>query len=109
MPVLDSTNTDNDSEMKQEEEEWKLDRMAKVHDIAELWLGSHKRPDTQMESRVHNKQMTAVGYISDTEEVFKALWSLFQYEDVTAFKLSERSPLPPPLSAKDLLEDELKF
>jgi len=46
--------------------------------------------------------MTAVGYISDTEEIVKASWSLFQHDGAAAFKLSERSPLPPPLSAKDL-------
>jgi len=46
--------------------------------------------------------MTAVGYISDTEEIVKASWSLFQHDGAAAFKLSVRSPLPPPLSAKDL-------
>jgi len=46
--------------------------------------------------------MTAVEYISDTEEIIKASWSLFQHDGAAAFKLSERSPLPPALSAKDL-------
>jgi len=46
--------------------------------------------------------MTAVGYISDTEEIVKASWSHFQHDGATALKLSERSPLPPALSAKDL-------
>jgi len=46
--------------------------------------------------------MTAVGYISDTEEIVKASWSLCQHDGAAAFKLSERSPLPPALSAKDL-------
>jgi len=46
--------------------------------------------------------MTAVGYISDTEESIKASWSLFQHDGAAAFELSERSPLPPALSAKDL-------
>jgi len=46
--------------------------------------------------------MTAVGYISDTEVIVKASWSLFQHDGAAAFKLSERSPLPPALSAKDL-------
>jgi len=47
--------------------------------------------------------MTAVGYSSDTEEIVKASWLLFQHDGAAAFKLSERSPLPPALSAKDLL------
>jgi len=46
--------------------------------------------------------MTAVGYILDTEDIVKASWSLFQHDGAAAFKLSERSPLPPALSAKDL-------
>jgi len=44
--------------------------------------------------------MTAVGYISDTEESVKASWSIFQHDGAAAFKLSERSLLPPALSAK---------
>jgi hypothetical protein len=43
-----------------------------------------------------------VGYISDTEEIVKSSWSLSQHDGMAAFKLSERSPLPPPLFAKDL-------
>jgi hypothetical protein len=46
--------------------------------------------------------MTAVGYISDMEEIVKASWSHFQHDGVAVFKLSERSLLPPVLSAKDL-------
>jgi len=46
--------------------------------------------------------MTAVGYISDTEDIVKASWSSSQHDGAAAFKLPERSPLPPPLSAKDL-------
>jgi len=46
--------------------------------------------------------MTPIGYISDTEEIVKASWSIFQHDGVAAFKLSEKSPVPPALSAKDL-------
>jgi len=46
--------------------------------------------------------MTAVGYISDTEESIKASWSIVQHDGAAAFKLSERSPLPPAFSAKQL-------
>jgi len=51
----------------------------------------------QKESHAQNMPMTAVGYISDTEEIDKASWSLFQHDGAAAFKLSERSPLPPAL------------
>jgi hypothetical protein len=43
-----------------------------------------------------------MGFISDTEEIIKASWSLYQHDVAAAFKLSERSPLPPHFSAKDL-------
>jgi len=46
--------------------------------------------------------MTAVGFISDTEEIIKASWSNFQNDGMAAFELSEISPLPPALSAKGL-------
>jgi len=46
--------------------------------------------------------MTAVGYISDNEEIIKASWWNFQHDGAAAFELSERSLLPPALSAKDL-------
>jgi len=101
-PELDPTNTENDSEMKKQAEERKLHRMAKVHDFLAMWQGSQSLHATQKDSRAQNKQMTAVGYISDKDEIVKASWSLFQHDAVAAFKLSERSPLPPALSAKDL-------
>jgi len=79
-----------------------LHRMAKVHDVLEMWQGSQILRATENASRAQWKQMTSMGYISDTEESVKALWSLFQHDCVAAFKLSERSPFPPPLSAVDL-------
>ena len=99
----DTTNTENDSEMKNEAEERKLHTMAKVHDFLEMWQVSQNLCATQKESRAQNKQMTAVGYIADTEEIVNASWSLFQHDGAAAFKLSERSSLPPALSAKDLI------
>jgi len=66
-----------------------------------MWQGSQNLRATQKESHALTKQMTAVGYISDTEEIIKALWSLFHHAGAAAYKFSERSPLPPPWSAKD--------
>jgi len=88
--------------MIKEAEERKLHRMARDPNFLEMWHGSENLRATQTESRAQNKQMTAVGYISDTEEIVKASWSLFQHDGATAFKLSERSSLTPALSAKDL-------
>jgi len=45
-PELDTTSTENDSEMKKEVEERKLHRMAKVHDYLEMWQGSQNRRAT---------------------------------------------------------------
>jgi len=101
-PELDSTNTEIDSEMKKEAEERTLHRMGQVDDILEMWQGRHSLCATQMDSDVQNKQMTTVGYILDIEGIVKASWSLFQHDGAVAFKLSERSPLPSALSAKDL-------
>jgi len=101
-PELDTTNTENDSEMKKEAEERKLHRMAKVHYIMDMWQGSQNLRATRKESRVQNRQMTAMGFLSHTEEIVKASWSLLQHDGAAAFTLSERSPLQPALSGKDL-------
>jgi len=108
-PILDPTSTDNDLEMQREAEGKKLHRMAKVHNFLEMWQDSQTLSATQKESHAQNKQMTAVGYISDTEELVKASWSLFHHDGVAAFKLSEKSPVPPALSAKDLPEGQTQI
>jgi len=100
--ALDSTDTDNNLELKKEVEEWKLQKMAKVHNVLAMWQGSHNLRAKQQGSRAQIKQMTAVGHISDTEEIIKASWSNCQHNGVAACKLSERSPLPSTLTAKDL-------
>jgi hypothetical protein len=88
--------------MKKLAEERKLHRMAKFHNFLAMWWGRQNLRATQKETHAQKKQMTAVGYISDTEEIVKASWSLFQHDSAAAFTLSERSPSPPALSAKDL-------
>ena len=102
--ISDTMNPENNSEMKKEAEERNLHRVAKVHHCLEMCQGSQNLHASQKESRAQNKQMTVIGYISDMEEIFKASWSLFQHDAAAAFKLTERSPLPPALSAKDLPE-----
>ena len=98
-PLLDATNKENDSEMKNEAEDRTWPRIAKVHDILEMLQGSQNLGATQKEHRAQNKQMTNVGCISDIEVIVKASWSLFQQDGAAAFKSLERSCLaPPPLS-----------
>jgi len=80
-------NTENDSEMKQEADDRKLHRMDKVHDFMEMWQGSQNLRATQKKSHTQNTQMTTVGYISDTEEIVKPSWSLFQHAGAAAFKV----------------------
>jgi len=101
-PSLNTTKTENDSEMEKMAKERILHRMAKVYDVLEVWQGSQMICATLKEPRAHNKQMTVVGYISHTEEIVKASWSLLHHDCGAAFQLSERSCLPPLLSANDL-------
>jgi len=86
-PALDTTNTENNLGMKREAEETKLYRMAKVHDILEMWQGSQDLQATQNGSRAQTNQMTVVGSHSDTEEIIRASWSNFQQGGVAAFIL----------------------
>jgi hypothetical protein len=95
-------NTDNNSEMKVDAEERKFHRMANVHDNLEMWQGSQNLHATNKESHTENKQMTAVGYSSDTEEIVKASRSLLQHDGAAAFKLPKRSPMLGALAAKEL-------
>jgi hypothetical protein len=103
-PELDTTNTENDLEMNKEAEESKLHRLDKVTDFLEMWQGSQNLSATQKASCNQNTLLNAIWYISDTDVIVKAFWPLFQHDGVAAFKLSERSPLPPDLFARDLPE-----
>jgi len=85
-----------------EPEESELHMMAQVHCLWELWHGSQNLCATQKESHGQNMQMTAVRYILDTAMMVNASWSLFHHDGAAAFELSERSPLPPALSANNL-------
>jgi len=73
--------------------------MAKDHDSLEMWQGSQNLSATQIESRAYNEQRIAVEHHSDTEEIIIASGWLFQHDGAAAFKLSERPPLPPAVSA----------
>jgi hypothetical protein len=79
-PILDPNSIDNNMELKREAEEKKLHRMAKVHYYLEMWQGRQTPQATQKESRTQNKQMTAIGYNSDTKEIVKAFWSNFHHD-----------------------------
>jgi len=100
--VLDTTNTENDLELMNEAEERILHRVAKVHNMVEMWQGSQNLSAIQKKACAQNKQRTAVGYIPDTEEIIKASWTNFQLDGMAAFKQPESSPQRPDLPAKDL-------
>jgi len=51
--------------------------MAKVYDFWEMWQGIQNIVATQKEAHALNKQLSAVVYIWDTEDIVKASWSLF--------------------------------
>jgi len=79
-----------------------LPQMAKVHNRLEMWPGSQNLRATEKELHAQNKQMTAMGYIPHTEVIVKESWSNFQHDGTAAFKMSEKTPVPPAVSAKDL-------
>jgi len=108
-PELDSTNTENDSEMKKAAEERTFHRIAKVHDFLEMWQGSQNLCATHKESRAQNKRMTAVGYISDTEEIVKASWSLFQHNVKLHLNCQEDLLGHHLCLQRNSLEDKLKY
>jgi len=101
-PALDTMTTENDSQIRREAEERNLQRMANVHDYVVMWQGNQHLCATQKESHAWNTQMTVLGWISDTEEIIKASWSLSQHDGAATFILSERSALPPALSGKSI-------
>ena len=95
-------------EMNREVQEHKLHRMAMVHNFLEMCQGSQKLRATQKESRAQNQQMTAVGYIPDTEEIVKVSWSNFQHDCAAAFELSENHLCHQLCLPRTSLEDERK-
>jgi len=101
-PEMNTKNTANDLEMNKVAKKRKFHRMAEVHDFLVMWQGSQILRATQRQCGAQNKQMTAVGYISDTEEIVTLSWSLFQHNGAAPFILKEWSPLPPRLSEKNL-------
>jgi len=50
IPLLDTTNTHNNSEMRKEAEERKMHPVAKVHDPLEMWQGRQNLHATQRDS-----------------------------------------------------------
>jgi hypothetical protein len=101
-PVLNTTEVENDIELKRKAEERIFHTIAKVYDFLEMWQGSQNLLATQKGSRLQPKQMAAVGYLLNTAEIVDACWTNFYNDGTAAFKLSERSPQPPAVSAKDL-------
>jgi len=76
--------------------------MAIVHDFLDMWQGSQTLHATHRESHAPNKQMTAVGYISDPEVIINASCTHCHHDGAAAaFKSSERSPQQLASSAKD--------
>jgi len=47
-------------------------QMAKVYDVLDMWQGRRNLRATQKLSRAEKKPMTAIEYISDTEEIINA-------------------------------------
>jgi hypothetical protein len=95
--------SENNFETKTMAKEQRSYTVAKVYDRLGMWLDSQNVRATQKVSHTENKQISAVGYILVLAEVVKVSWSLIQHDGEAAFKFSERSPLQPALSEKNLL------
>jgi len=85
--ALDMTDRENDFELNTEAEEIQLHRLAKVHDFVEMYQGSQNLYGAQKESHTQIKQMTAIEFISHTEEIVQAALSNFQHNGLAALKL----------------------
>jgi len=103
------TEPKNNLELKCDVDERKLSWIAKIHDLLAIWQGSQNLCGTQKESWAQHKQMTAVRYVSNTEEMVYASWSNFLHDGVAAFKLSKRSLVLPALFSTTAHEDEHKY
>jgi hypothetical protein len=88
--------------MKTVVEETVMHTIANVHDFLEMWQGSKNLRATQKECHSRNKQMTAIRYNWNVEEILKVCWLLLQNACAAASKLSENSLSPPALSAKNI-------
>jgi len=75
--ALKKMECEHNVEMKREVEERILHRIAKVHDLLEMWHGSQNVPAMQKESSTQNMQISAVRYISVTDEIVRVSWSNF--------------------------------
>jgi len=100
--------TKNNLELRREAEERKLHLMAKVDYFFEMWQGSRNFSATQKEFHAENKQITPVEYISDSEEIMKAIWSNFQHISVAAFNLLGWLPMVSALFAQVLHGGEIQ-
>lgn len=76
--------------------------MAKIHNNFGMRDGLHSQCATQKESRDQNKQMIAVGFISDTKDLLERSMCNCQHDSGVGFELSETLPLSPALCGKDL-------
>jgi hypothetical protein len=88
-PVSNTTNTENSSAMTIEAKEQTLHKIAKVDNFLYMWQGRQNLGDIQKESGAHIEQMTAIGYLSDMEDIVNASWSLFHRGGAAACELSE--------------------
>jgi hypothetical protein len=75
--------------MQPEKKQTMLGTLPEVYDFLHIW---HRRGNLQYTKRElfgQTKEMTAIGYISDTEEVVKVPWSIFQTDSAAALNVSQ--------------------
>jgi hypothetical protein len=90
--LSDTKEIENHLELMNEVEDKTFHRVANVYDIWEMWQGSQNLRATLKKSSTQNKQMIAVSYVTDTEEIMSPFCSNFQSIGVDEFKVLERLP-----------------
>jgi hypothetical protein len=108
-PVLDTTEAENNIALKRKAEERIFHTIAKGYDLLGMWQGSQNLRATQKASRPQPKQMTAVGYLLNTEEIVDASWTNF-HNMVQLHLNCQKDHISHQLCLqRTSLEDELKY
>jgi hypothetical protein len=100
--ALDTPEIEINLEHKTVVQELTLHSVGKMHNVLGMWQVCQNLCGIQKESWAKNKQIAAVGYTLDTEEIIKASRPNFQHDGAAALRLCERSPLPLAISTENL-------
>ena len=105
---INPVSIENNVDIKTAQEEVKLHKMVKTHDFLEMWDGSQRLRATQKAVRSQNTQMTALGYISDTEECGERISTDLADDGEVAFRSYVECAPPKTLPLSSLINGKTK-